>query len=289
MYRFLILLLVIWGLSGCESRTQKPLKIAANQWVGYTPLFYANEMGWLEEDGFTLKFVSALSESLNLFHTRSVDIMTSTQYEYMQARRENDHVVPVILFDRSNGGDMILSNTTLDVIKHAPKIDVYLEQESINTVLLNDFIRKYHIPHERLQVHETNPFDLKSFMPTKEPMLIVTYAPYDVKLLAHGFHVIDSTRTMQTLLVVDFLCADSTLVAQEQKRFKKLKAHIDRAIEVSQTDPKHYFDVVVPYLQEKDFHHFKEELSAIEWINHPTSMLLKKLQEHHIETGSVVP
>gem|GEM_PF-5497442 len=123
-----------------------------------------------------------------------------------------------------------------------------------------------------------NPFDLKSFMPTNDPVLIITYAPYDVKLLAHGFHVIDSTRTMQTLLVVDFLCADRALIVQEQKRFKKLKAHIDRAIEVSQTDPKHYFDVVVPYLQEKDFRHFKEELSAIEWINHPTSIFLKKLQ-----------
>ena len=268
---------------------QKPLKIAANQWVGYTPLFYANEKGWLQEDGFSLKFVSSLSESLNLFNTHSVDIMTSTQYEYSIAKRQNSNIVPVLLFDRSNGGDMILSNHSISILSQNTQVDVYLEQASINSLLLDDFIKKHHLNPKNLILHEANPLDLKQLKPKSDKaILIITYAPYHLPLLQRGFNIVASTKTLQSLLVLDFLCTDKLLLTEEYSRFQKLKKRIDDAISISQKDPKMYYSVVKPYLGGSSFQNFIQDIDSIQWTNTPSPKLLKAIEAHGIDIRNIL-
>ncbi|PTB83377.1 hypothetical protein C9926_03235, partial [Sulfurovum lithotrophicum] len=201
MHLFLILSIFLWFSTGCTEE-KKPLKIAANQWIGYTPLFYAQEKGWLKNNGFSLQFVSSLSESLNLYHTHTVDIMTSTQYEYFKAKKNNPETSPVLLFDRSNGGDMILSNKTLSDILKSKKIDIYMEQDSINILLLDAFVQTHHLNPKNFIYHETNPYDLKTLKADKtKNILVINYAPYHGALLKHGYTIIESTKSLKTLLV----------------------------------------------------------------------------------------
>jgi len=283
----LFLLMVMTGCS--PSGREEPIRISANQWIGYTPLFYANEKGWLEQGGFSLKFVSSLSESLDLFNTRSVDAMASTQYEYFEAKRKNPGVRPVILFDRSAGGDMILANKPLETVLGSRNIDVYLEQGSINIVLLKDFCREYRLGMERMRLHETNPYDLKELAnDSNRTMLVVTYAPYHKDLLAKGFHVVDSTETMETLLVIDALVVHKRLLRRCRDRFEALKRYIDAAVEVSRRDPKHYFETVRPYLGDTDFKSFRTDLASIRWINRPDGRILEAMARHGIDVDAMI-
>jgi len=283
----LFILMTATGCSRVES--EEPIRISANQWIGYTPLFYANEKGWLKESGFSLKFVSSLSESLDLFNTRSVDAMASTQYEYFEAKRKNPDVRPVILFDRSNGGDMILANRPLEAVCASPRIDVYLEQGSINIVLLKDFAREYRIGMERMRLHETNPFDLKELVnDPSRTMLVVTYAPYHKALVAKGFRIVDSTQTMGTLLVIDALVVDRRFYERHEDRFRQLKRYIDAAVEVSRKDPKGYYETVRSYMGETDYAGFLGDLASILWINRPDERILDAMARHGIDVDRVI-
>jgi len=284
----LLLIIFLWFSTGCTEE-KKPLKIAANQWIGYTPLFYAYEKGWLEENGFSLQFVSSLSESLNLYHTHTVDIMTSTQYEYFKAKKHNHEISPVLLFDRSNGGDMILSNKTLPEILKSKKIDIYMEQDSINILLLNAFVKANHLDSKNFIYHETNPYDLKTLgEDNTKDILVITYAPYHGPLLKHGYKIIESTKSLKTLLVIDMLCTNKKTLDTHKEQFVQLKKAIDKAIKISKKDPKAYYSVIKSYLDHIDFKTFTEDIHSILWVNNADKELLKILQSHHIDTRYII-
>lgn len=103
----------------CSSDYDKKLKISATTWVGYTPLFYAKEMGWLEPLNIKLLNVSSLSENMYLYKAKNSDAYVGTQYEYNILSKENSSLVPVMLFDRSHGGDIIMSNILLEELMAA--------------------------------------------------------------------------------------------------------------------------------------------------------------------------
>ena len=163
----------------CSSSYNKKLKISATTWIGYTPLFYAKEMGWLEPLNIKLLNVSSLSENMYLYKAGNADAYVGTQYEYNILSKEDSTLIPVMLFDKSHGGDVIMSNRTLDELtSSSDKIDAYLEMDSINYTLLEDFIKKSGINEERINYineDQATISTLKSIISDK-PTIVVTYS-----------------------------------------------------------------------------------------------------------------
>ena len=112
---------------------KEPLVISTTSWIGYTPLLYAKESGWLEGKNIKLLHVTSLSENLSLFKAGNAEAFSATQYEYNRAKLKEPSLVAITLFDRSNGGDLIMSNDSLEEITQNDRdIDVYLEMDSVN-------------------------------------------------------------------------------------------------------------------------------------------------------------
>lgn len=186
---FLFSLFVVF-LNGCSSqqhRSDEHIKIATNSWIGYAPLFYAKESGELDKLGFTLITNVSLAEAADVYNVGKADMVTTTQHEYHALKKMMGDVTPVILLDRSDGGDMILSNVSLETIKKASKIQVYLEVDSINTELLEEFLHKNGIDEKKLSIINEDQQTIQDVRNTKTPILIVTYTPYDVPLKKRGF------------------------------------------------------------------------------------------------------
>jgi len=288
MYRvfkyFTIIIILTIGILSC-SKKEKEINIAVNEWIGYAPLFYANEKGWLKKDNIRLIRTVSLGESLSLYKGGLVDGLTATQYEYMQIRNE---VVPIVLLDKSYGGDMILSNKTLYELQHTnQKIDVYLEIDSVNYLLLQYFIKKYHILFNKLNIINgdqqqliTNNFNLD------KPIIIVTYAPYDVDYEKKGFKKIDSTREDKNLLVIDALFINKKLY--NKNRFIGLKKDIDKAIYEIQKNPREAYDIIKKYFPNYDYLDFVNALHNILWINKPSEEILKEIKDLNLPTKELL-
>ena len=105
----LILFLLSILTTGCERSREEPLKISVNSWIGYTPFFYAKAKGWLDPLNIKILNVVSLSESVYLYQSGNAHALTGTQYEYELLTNEDDSLIPIMLLDRSNGGDLIMS------------------------------------------------------------------------------------------------------------------------------------------------------------------------------------
>ena len=274
------------------SPSQAPLKISATTWIGYTPLFYAKEKGWLEEINIKLVNVVSLSENMYLYQAGNSDAYCGTQYEHSVLKAKSPSLVPIILFDRSNGGDIIMSNVSIKELQESSDtIDTYLELDSINHTMLIDFIQRYNINEKRINYINRDQVEishLKNVTPNKQ-VIIVTYIPYDSKLSKNGFKEILSTKNGLDLLVIDALFTTKENLSKHAEQYAQLKSYIDDAINALHEDPKAFYQTVKPYIQELDYEAFQSSLNDIEWINKDISKeLMDRMRESSFSTKDLL-
>jgi len=281
--KFTVLLSLLLGifLNGCFEPKDKII-ITANSWIGYSPLFYAREKGWLEDAGIECLSTTSLSESMHIYNSGSANVFTGTQHEFIKQREDVSDLIPIILFDRSNGGDAVLSNVPLTtLIKSNDVINVYLELDSVNEELLKHFIKEHSIPASRLKIYNNTQEKIALMEPdSKENTLIITYDPYNLSLIKKGFYQIADTRNDKDLIVLDALYVSSALYENNDESFKKLNALISKAITALEKDPKEYYESVKVYLDNPSYEEFQAMLENIEWIHGPLDQkMLEQLQQ----------
>lgn len=291
--RFLFIVVLVLFFNGCESKKYDKLVISCNSWIGYSPFYYAKEKGWLDKLNIKLVNVVSLGENMNLYDVGKSDAFTGTQYEYSMMKSKDKELEPIMLLDRSYGGDMIFSNKTIkEIQKSNTKIDAYLEMGSINSLLLKYFIEKYKIDKSRINYINKDQAvigNLKSGRFSSKMVLIVTYSPYNIKLKNNGFNEIASTKDGLVLVVVDALYANKNIYMTHKQQFTELKKKIDDAVEVMHKDPKEYYYVVKPYLKGYTYEEFISSLNEVKWINKDlTKDLQQKLDSIAFSTKNII-
>ena len=256
-------------LLGCSSDENPKLKIIANSWIGYSPLFYARETGKLSELDMELLHVVSLGEGVSLFKSGIGQGFTGTQFEYDKAKSRSRDLVPAIFFNRSNGGDMVLGNQPIEAYTSTDaKISAFLEIDSVNQLLLINFLNENGINKQRVifinkdQAHIST-LDAKNL---DELTLISTYSPYDSILEKRGFNELGSTKDSQSLLILDALYVDKTLLMDHSERFSQLQEMMINAFTIFKTNPEKYYQVVNPYLGFESFNDFMLAADDIIWL-----------------------
>lgn len=279
---FFFLLLIIL-LAGCNDDQKPQLKISVNSWIGYTPIFYAYDKGWLEAYNIKILNPVSLAESMYLYNASNADALTGTQYEFKQLKKNHPDLAPLMLFNRSNGGDMILSNQSIAQLKQTQKvIDVYLEIDSVNSELIKDFISYHHFNKHQLRYINKDQAIIARMknISAETPVIIVTYVPYNIPLEKQGLKIIASTREKDVLTVIDALYATQGTNNQHREQFKYLKKQVDRATEVLKKNPEEFYQHVKYYIQDITYQEFITALHDIEWINDKSPVEIKKELQH---------
>jgi NitT/TauT family transport system substrate-binding protein len=288
-YFFVISLFLI----GCAPQNKKELIIATNQWIGYTPLYYAYEKGYLKKLNIKIINSVSLAEAADIFRIGQADMVTTTQHEYNSLKKSIHDIVPVILLDRSDGGDMVLSNRSITELQKADKIYAYLEVDSINQEILKDFIKHssldikkfVFINKDQEQIQDIN---YKKELKKKKNIVIVTYTPYNTSLEHQGFKEVASTKSIDSIIVIDAICTTKSLLENDRKRVVALKKIIDRSIDEIKENPKDAYNVTAKYLSNISYKEYLDSLKNIKWINKPSDELLEFLSKYHYTKESII-
>lgn len=283
-----LLIILIFLLASCSIQNEKKLKISTTTWIGYTPLYYAKEKGWLEPLDIKLLNVVSLSENMYLYKAGNSDAYVGTQYEYSILKKEN--LIPIIMFDKSNGGDIVMSNYTVnDLLNTDSKIDVYLEMDSINSIIFNDFIKQYNLTNKQFNFINKDQAFISTLKNSKTPTIIVTYIPYNISLEKEGFKEITSTKNNENIVVIDAMFTTKELFNENKNKFIELKKIINKSIENLDQDPKEFYETIKAYLPGTTFEDFEQSLSDIIWINKNIPVkLIEKLNHDNFPTKDIL-
>lgn len=286
MFRFVTIVLIVILLTACsQSGNSRPMVVAANLWIGYSPLYYAEERGWLRQNNIKLVRTTSLAESMNIFKNGSVDVFAGTQYELQEALKLKSTLKTFILLDRSNGGDLILSNKSVEYLKKSEEIDAYLELKSVNTLLLQEFTQLHKINSGKIKYINKTPDSSSKLFLKKRPTVIVTYNPYDILLKKRGYKVIAST-TDKKYFIMDALFSTIDTKESFSKEFEALNSAISKSLYILQNNPKEYYGRINKYFEYQNYEEFKTSIKSIMWIyNEHSNELLRQLKQNYIDTS----
>jgi len=290
--RIFLTTILLLSFISCSSDYDKKLKISATTWIGYTPLFYAKEKGWLKELNIKLLNVSSLSENMYLYKAGNSDAYVGTQYEYDLLSQEDKSLIPIMMLDRSHGGDMVMSNMSIQELKDTSKtVDAYLEMDSVNNTMLKDFIKSYKLESKTINYinKDQTKIGLLDAKDMKNPTIIVTYIPYNNSLEKNGFVELASTKNSLNLLVLDAMFTTTKVLRGHKKQFIELKKLIDTSVEALKKDPKEFYETIKPYMLDMSYKEFYDSLGDIIWINKEIPSELKnRMNEGNFPTRNLI-
>ena len=286
----LISLISIIFLTSCVNDKKDKLRVVTSNWIGYTPLFYAREKGLLDKLNIQLLSVVSLSESLHTYKSKHADIFLGTQYEYEEAFKRDNQVVPIMLLNKSDGGDVVMSNLTLEEIKKEDKqIDVFLELSSVNSLVFDDFITKHNIKNKNFNYINKDQSFIAQQKEFKNPTIVISYNPYNITLEKNGLKTLETTKDNIEILIVDAMFTTNDILIKYKDELKELKKIIDIAIDDLEKDEKAYYDLIKDYLYDTSFEEFQQSLSNIKWINkNIDENILDSLKEHNFPTKELL-
>lgn len=286
----LISLISIIFLTSCVNDKKDKLRVVTSNWIGYTPLFYAREKGLLDKLNIQLLSVVSLSESLHTYKSKHADIFLGTQYEYEEAFKRDNQVVPIMLLNKSDGGDVVMTNLTLEEIKKEDKqIDVFLELSSVNSLVFDDFITKHNIKNKNFNYVNKDQSFIAQQKEFKNPTIVISYNPYNITLEKNGLKTLETTKDNIEILIVDAMFTTNDILIKYKDELKELKKIIDIAIDDLEKDEKAYYDLIKDYLYDTSFEEFQQSLSNIKWINKNIDQnILDSLKEHNFPTKELL-
>lgn len=275
MRRVILYLLIIFTFTNC-SKEDRVIKIAVSSFSGYAPLFYAYEKGWIGEN-IKIMPVTSLSQSLELYEVGLVDGFCGTQKEYFHLTKNSFKLSTVIPLTYSMEADVILSNYSLEELKYASEVDVYLEVGSVNEMLFKEFMKQYNLKGYLNIINQQQNVTATTKLNDK-PTIIVTYEPFASKLKANGFKQISSSKDLN-LTIFDLLFLDTKTLKYNKEELIELKKEVEKAIVVLEKNPQEFFKVVNSYFEEQTFESFMKSLTTIKWIDKDKSKDTKRILE----------
>ncbi len=291
----IIILLLIGIIAGLYYYVARPyssseIRISTNPWVGFTPLIYAQEKGWLEGTPFRFMWLVDLTDNSRLYERGFTQGFTATQYEWLQFA-DKSHITPVFLIDHSDGADAVLSNRTLEELRSGSvPVKVYLERGSMNEDFFHAFVKEHHLEAVAFRQIDASQKNIAVMRMERDPVVIISYAPYVSELAKRGYKTVASTRTMKSFYVVDALFVHENTLLGREKEFFHLKKLFALGVERLHKDPKEYYETIREYLEGQSYEEFMASTEQIKWLHDEVpEEVIGHLRKQQVKTDRLLP
>jgi NitT/TauT family transport system substrate-binding protein len=239
----IVVALVVAAGGGYPVHTE-PLRIRYGIWVGYGPLFVAQEKGFFDResadveliriDDLTAAFASLFDDQVDGMMAGTPDLVT---FYARQAESDDEPLVCVLVTDDSRGGDGILATKDIQSIADLRGRSVAFLRGSVVEFYLKVLLKEAGLSEADIEVVDLPSDDATTAFMLQEVDAVVTYEPYlsQGKSAAHG-HLLTDTSQHPGLLTA-CLFVKASVFEQRKAEFRTVARAWDAAVHFVEAHP----------------------------------------------------
>jgi NitT/TauT family transport system substrate-binding protein len=232
-----MLLLLLTLVSGACHKPTTPLRVGANIWPGYEPLYLARSLGYY--DGRLIKLITfpSTSDVIRAYRSGAINVAAVTLDEALQIAETLPEQRIVLICDFSQGADVILAQPQFSTMQQLRGRRIGVEQTALGAYML---ARALEISGMKPQEVKVVPLPLEEHEAAYNAGLVdavVTFEPRRSRLLAAGAHPVFDSRQLPGE-IVDVLLIHPELISTAGDTLRTLIDGWFRALTYLQEQPQ---------------------------------------------------
>lgn len=136
-FSWLLLLVLCLMLTGCDKAYESQLKIGANHWVGYFPLYIAESEGFLSKSNTQLLEYPSSVDVIRALKNRVIHAAALTLDEAISLADTGYPVRIILVADISNGADVIVARQGLKTVADLKGQRIGVEHTAVGGFMLS--------------------------------------------------------------------------------------------------------------------------------------------------------
>ena len=220
MYRALTLALIL-SLLGCSDQTDT-LRIGANRWLGYGPLYLADDLHWMTPSGYRLVEYPHTTGVLRGYRNGLLDAALLTLDEALILQSSGQPVQILLVADVSAGADVLFANAHIQQLVQLRGQRIGVENSALGAFFLSRILDL-----AKLQAREISVID----MPVNEHLhalrtgqidAAINFASASASFAPLGVHPLLDSRALPNEIIDVLVINPQRVSAQQAKRLREL-------------------------------------------------------------------
>jgi NitT/TauT family transport system substrate-binding protein len=200
----------------------EPLRIAYVIWVGYGPLFVAQEKGFFAGEGIEVHMINTEGGHWEAVLDGQVDALGTSINSMPMHYVPDKEPVCVLAMSESSGGDGILATTDIHSIADLKGRTVAFQELTVQQFYLNALLKESGLSEADIEPVHLDGQDAGEAFMLQEVDAAVTYEPWltQGKATEHGHVIADSSQ--QPGLIIDCLATPAAVFKDRNAEFRAL-------------------------------------------------------------------
>lgn len=237
--------------SSCRSSTAKTYRIGLGPWIGFGPLYLAQEKGFFKEAGVGVDLIvlTGIAERNSSLKSGQVDGLAAPVDYFVLSAGNRLETTIVMAIDESVGGDGIVANKSIQKFQ-----DMRGKRVAFQRGLPSEFFMRALLQQNGMRLEELNAVDMETAQAgaafiAKQLDAAGVWEPWLTKAQEEGGgHVLASTKDYPNL-IVDCLAFNKDVVAQHPEDVQKIVNAILKAIDFWKQNPQEANAIMAPHFQ----------------------------------------
>ncbi len=193
---------MVVGSKHVESKRPK-IKIAINEWSGFAPVVYAQEMGLYKKNNLDVEIIltPGMNESTEIFMKREADAICTVLSDSLVMRSNGVDARVVLIADSSLTGDVIIANSKIKSIKDLK--NKYIGIDALNSfshVFVLEALAKYGIKESEVHFKIIPYYEVARTLSKGIIDAAHTWDPGKREALRAGHHVIFNAKEIPGMI-----------------------------------------------------------------------------------------
>ncbi len=218
MVRGSILLLLFVALLGCQPESES-IRIGSNRWLGYAPIYLADDLGWTAPSGIRLVEYPNTTGVLRGFRNGMLDaaMLTLDETLLLQDSAAELDLEIILVTNVSAGADALFARAPLTNLKDLAGQRIGVENTALGAYFLSRVLDQAGLRIDDLQVVSLPVHEQTAAFAAGDVDAVITFASEGPALESKGARRIFDSRRLPGE-IVDVLVVDRQRVTREQRR-----------------------------------------------------------------------